>query len=36
VEDMVKKFQALPGVEYAEPNRVVTIQEKPEKPRQNK
>jgi hypothetical protein len=36
VEDMVKKFQALPGVEYAEPNRVVTIQEKPEKSRQNK
>ena len=36
VEDMVKKFQALPEVEYAEPNRVVTIQEKPEKPRQNK
>jgi thermitase len=31
VEDMVKKFQALPEVEYAEPNRVVTIQEKPEK-----
>ena len=36
VEDMVKKFQALAEVEYAEPNRVVTIQEKPEKSPQNK
>jgi len=25
-EDMVKKFQALPEVEYAEPNYMVTIQ----------
>ena len=34
VEDMLKKFQALPEVEYAEPNRVVAIQEKPEKPQE--
>ena len=34
VEDMVKKFQALPEVEYAEPNHTVTIQEKPESPRE--
>ena len=32
VEDMQKKFQALPEVEYAEPNYTVTIQEKPERP----
>jgi hypothetical protein len=33
VEDMAKKFQSLPEVEYAEPNYTVTIQEKPEGPR---
>jgi hypothetical protein len=32
VEDMRKKFQALPEVEYAEPDYTVTIQEKPESP----
>jgi hypothetical protein len=33
VDEMVKKFQALPEVEYAEPDYTVTIQEKPEGPR---
>jgi len=36
VEDMRKKFQALPEVEYAEPNYTVTIQKKSEDPPQNK
>jgi hypothetical protein len=31
---MLKKFRALPEVEYAEPDYVVTIQKKPEKPQE--